>query len=108
MILPALRPAFHLKDSHPLFAQQSHDRIDQRKYQGIRRGFRKREVKIEVRFNERIGVLARIIHNRDLLSHRRQIFFVNPSCRQRHDLRLQNFAHFHCSSTSPAGQFSGY
>ena len=94
VILPALRTSFHLKDSHPLFAQQPHDRIDQRKNQRICRGFRESQVKIQIRLNERIGVLARAVHHRHLLPHRGQILLVGPGRGQRGDLRLQDLAHF--------------
>ena len=51
MILPPLGTALDLEDPHPLFTEQSHDRIDQGKNQGIRRRFRQGQMKIEIGFD---------------------------------------------------------
>ena len=56
VILPALRPAFHLENSNSLLAQQSNNRINQRKYDRIARRLRQRKMEIQVRLDECIGI----------------------------------------------------
>ena len=94
VILSAFGPAFHLEDSHALLAQQSYDRIDQRKNNRVARGLGECEVKIEVSFDECFGIPLGGVHDGHLLAHGRQILFIGPGRCQRGDFRLKNFTCF--------------
>jgi len=92
--LAAIRTAFDIKNSQALFPQQADNGIEQRQYQRIRCCFRQREVKIQVRFNEGIGILPRSIHYRDCFSHRRKVLVFHASRCQRGYLGFQYQADF--------------
>src|SRR5579862_1545543 len=95
MKLPTLRASPDAENSQALFAQQSHDGIDQRKNNRVRRRFGQRQVKIEIGFNEGIGIPSRIIHYFNGLSHRCEILIIGSDRCQSRDFRLQNFPYFH-------------
>ena len=94
MVLAALWAALGQKDSHALFAQQSNDGINEGKNQGVCRSFRECKVKIEIRLDERVRILARFIHHGDRLAHGRQGLLVGARCREGGNLGLQNLANF--------------
>src|SRR5579863_996373 len=53
--LPSFGSTLHLEDPKSLFAQHTHDRINQRKNQGITRSLSQRQVEVEIGFDKRFG-----------------------------------------------------
>ena len=92
--LPALRATLHVEDPHSLFAKQPHNRINQGQNEGIRRRFRQRKMKVEIRLDEGVRVLPRAVHDGDRLSHRSEMLFLGASRCQRRDFGLEDGAHF--------------
>jgi hypothetical protein len=93
--LSAFRAAIDIEDSHALFTQQSNDGIDQRENERVRGRFGQRKMKIEIRLDEGVGIVHRVVHYIDRLSHRCKVLIVSTNCRQGSDLRFQNFAKLH-------------
>src|SRR5579864_3057858 len=91
VILSALRAASDAEYPQALFAEQSNDGIDQRQNNRVRRRLGERQVKIQIRFDKRIGIPSRAVHDIKSLLHRREILIVGADRRQSRDLRLQNF-----------------
>ena len=95
MILTTLRATIDLENADSLLAKHTHNRVDQREDQGIGGGFGERQVKIEIRFDERIRIPFCFIHNADGLSHLLQTLLVGARGGKRRDLWFQNLAHFY-------------
>ncbi len=72
MVLAALGPAFHFKNTASLLTQQSNNRVQQRKDEGISRRLRQRQMKIQVGFNVGFTILQITLHDGKHLPHRPQ------------------------------------
>src|SRR5882672_6219364 len=84
--LSALWPSIDVEDSHALFTQQSNDGIDQGQNEWVRRRFGQGEMKIEIRLDEGIGIVPRVVHHTDRFSHGRKVLIVSTSRSQCSDL----------------------
>ena len=93
VILPALRSPLYLEDAESLLPQHSDNRIDQRKDERVCRCFSQSEVKIEVCFDERIGIAFRGVHDLDCFAKFFETFFRYPGRRQGGNLRFQDFSY---------------
>jgi len=95
VILSALRAASDAEYPQALFAEQSNNGIDQRQNNRVRRRLGERQVKIKIRFDKRIRIPSRTVHDIKSLSHCREILIVGADRCQSRDLRLQNFPNFY-------------
>ena len=82
------------EDSESLFAENCHNRVEQRENQWITGGLGQRKVKIEVRLDVRIGVLHAAIHHVDGLAHHGQLLFFDPRGRKGGELGFEDLAQF--------------
>jgi hypothetical protein len=77
MVLASLRPAIYREDSPALFAQQTNDRVEQRKNQGVFDGFSQSQVKVKVSFYVGVRIVEVAVHYGDRFSHCREQLFIN-------------------------------
>lgn len=91
--LTALWSAWCRKDTLALLTQEINDGINQDRNDIILSCLGEREVKIEVAFDEALGIVQCSIHRDNRFAHRGELLRGRVRCGKHGDLRFENFAY---------------